>query len=99
MLLAEEAALMMRVGMYSTTLLMLAQDVSVEDLKVVARISSEMRELAKEDPGYFSERDLDLIEHLPAIIRLLRAIKNDEPSLTAGWNPQPLVGGLGGFPR
>lgn len=99
MLSEKETALMIRAGMYSTTLLMLAQDVSVEDLKTMARISSEMRKLAKEDPGYFSNGDLDLIEHLPAVIRLLRAIKNDEPSLVAGWQPQPLVGDLGGFAR
>lgn len=96
MSLAEEAALMMRAGMYWSTLLGLAQDLTAEDLKALTKVSSSLIRLAGEDPGHFSKADLDLIHHLPGVIHLLETIKGYQSSLERGWHPQPLEGGLGG---
>lgn len=99
MLSEKESALMMKVGMHWTVLLMLARDISMRDLEHVAKASSAMRALAKQEPQRFTDGDLAMIRQLPTGIFLLQTIKNNEANLEEGWQPQSVVGGLGGFPR
>jgi len=99
MLSEKEAALMMKVGMHWTVLLMLARDITMRDLENLTKASSTMRALADQDPGRFTDGDLAMIRQLPIGIYLLQTIKHHEVNLEEGWQPQPLVGGLGGFPR